>query len=316
MTEPPPDSLPGERLDLGPPGLPIACYRAQPAGGSAARPLLLVHSVNAAASAAEMRPLHDHYGRLRPVYAPDLPGFGLSDRSARDYTPRLMTDALHTVLESIAREHGPGPVDAIALSLGCEFLARAAVERPTTLRSLALVSPTGFSGQRRRRGPPGSTLQVGWLYRALSRPWLGEPLYRALTRPAVIRYFLRRTFGRREIDETLWALDVATARAPGAWRAPVAFLSAGLFSGDANTLYEALHQPVWMCHGVRGDFTDYRGRDSVEGRANWRFEVFDSGAIPWFEDAAGFVRAYDRFGAAVDAGLSPSPASPPPSTHA
>jgi hypothetical protein len=55
MTEPLPDSLPGEQLDLGPPGLPIACYRAQPAGGSAARPLLLVHSINAAASAEEMR---------------------------------------------------------------------------------------------------------------------------------------------------------------------------------------------------------------------------------------------------------------------
>jgi hypothetical protein len=63
------------------------------------------------------------------------------------------------------------------------------------------------------------------------------------------------------------------------------------------------------------DFTDYRGRHSVEGRANWRFEVFDSGAIPWFEDTAGFVRAYDRFGAAVDAGLPPAPASPPPSAH-
>ncbi len=307
MTDTAPVSLPGDSIDLGPPGQPLACYRALPTSGGASRPLLLVHSVNAAASAGELRPLHEHYGRLRPVYAPDLPGFGRSDRSARDYTPRLMTDALHRVLDAIEREHGPGPVDALALSLGCEFLARAAVERPQSLRSIALVSPTGFSGRRRRRGPPGSTLQVRWLYRALSRPRVGEPLFRVLTRPAVIRYFLRRTFGSRHIDEALWALDVATARAPGAWRAPVAFLSAGLFSGDVNTLYEALRLPVWMCHGTRGDFTDYRGRDSVEGCPNWRFQVFDGGAIPWFEDAAGFIRAYDEVLAALDREDAPHP---------
>jgi len=310
MTEPVPASLPGERIDLGAPDRPLACYRAT-GGPPGTRPLLLVHSVNAAASAAEVRPLFEHYGRLRPVYAPDLPGYGLSDRSEREYTPRLMTDALHTVLEAIARDHGPTPPDALGLSLGCEFLARAAVERPTALRSLALVSPTGFSGRRRRHGPPGGTLRVDWLYRALSRPWLGEPLFRALTRPGVIRYFLRRTFGRRDIDETLWALDVATTRAPGAWRAPVAFLSAGLFSADANSLYEALRLPVWMSHGVRGDFTDYRGRDSLDGRTNWRYSVFDTGAIPWFEDAAGFIGAWDLMLAALETAQAATDAPAP-----
>jgi hypothetical protein len=87
----------------------------------------------------------------------------------------------------------------------------------------------------------------------------------------------------------------------------VAFLSAGLFSGDVNTLYEALRLPVWMCHGTRGDFTDYRGRDSVEGCPNWRFQVFDGGAIPWFEDAAGFIRAYDEVLAALDREDAPHP---------
>ncbi|GIS01731.1 MAG: hypothetical protein CM15mP103_02820 [Gammaproteobacteria bacterium] len=31
-------------------------------------------------SAMEMRPLFEHYRDKRPVMAPDLPGFGLSDR--------------------------------------------------------------------------------------------------------------------------------------------------------------------------------------------------------------------------------------------
>ena len=53
-------------------------------------PLLLVHSVNAAASAAEVRPVHQHFLRSRTVLSVDLPGYGLSDRPDIAYTPRLM----------------------------------------------------------------------------------------------------------------------------------------------------------------------------------------------------------------------------------
>jgi pimeloyl-ACP methyl ester carboxylesterase len=45
--------------------------------------MLLIHSVNAAGSVAEMRPVYAHYGASRTVYATDLPGFGFSDRSDR-----------------------------------------------------------------------------------------------------------------------------------------------------------------------------------------------------------------------------------------
>ena len=70
-------------------------------------PLLLIHSINAAASAAEVRPLFEHYQRDRLVLAMDLPGYGFSERGERMYTPRLMTDAIHAVLDLLASEHGP-----------------------------------------------------------------------------------------------------------------------------------------------------------------------------------------------------------------
>ena len=41
-------------------------------------PLLLIHSINASASAAEMRPLHEHYRAIRTVFSIDLPGYGFS----------------------------------------------------------------------------------------------------------------------------------------------------------------------------------------------------------------------------------------------
>ena len=84
-------------------------------GGGA--PLLLLHSINASASAAEVRPLHEHYRATRTVFLIDLPGYGFSERSDRDYTPRLMTDALHAMVGQIWSRCGPVPVDALAVSL-------------------------------------------------------------------------------------------------------------------------------------------------------------------------------------------------------
>jgi len=162
---------------------------------------------------------------------------------------------------------------------------------------VALVSPTGFSGQRPWRGAPGSTRGMPWLYKALRGPgagW-GGALFRTLTKPGVIRYFLRRTWGSVEIDEALWAYDVQTTQAPGAEYAPLHFLAANLFSADIHTVYERLEMPVWMSHGTRGDFTDYRSKAIVETLPNWRLSVFPTGALPYFEVPEDFCTAYDQF---------------------
>lgn len=258
-------------------------------------PLVLVHSVNAAGSAAEVRPLFERLRAKRTVFALDLPGFGLSDRSDRNYTPRLMTDALHALAQQVRQRCGTVPIDALAVSLGCEFLARAAAEQPATWGRLALVSPTGLAGLTPRRGPPGSTRGMPWLHAVLSaKPW-AESLYRGLTKPSVIRYFLKRTWGGPNIDEALWAYDVLTARQPGAHFAPLHFLSGGLFSQDIHAVYDMLAQPVWMSHGVRGDFVDFRGKSLLHDRGNWTRTTYQTGALPYFELPSEFLREFEAF---------------------
>jgi pimeloyl-ACP methyl ester carboxylesterase len=279
-------ALPGERFTFD----GLSCYT-QGSGP----PLLLVHTVNAAASAAEVRPVYEHCAATHTVFALDLPGYGLSDRSDRAYTPRLMTDALHATAQQVRRRCGNAPLDAMAVSLGCEFLARAAAEQPAHWGRLALVSPTGFNGKTPRRAAPGSTRGLPALHRLLSRPLWAQSLFNGLTRPGVVRYFLQRTWGGKAIDETMWQYAVQTAAAPGARFAPLHFLSGNLFSADIHTVYDQLTQPVWMSHGVRGDFTDYRGKALLQGRGNWRVTVFDSGALPYFECGPAFFAACDAF---------------------
>jgi hypothetical protein len=68
-----------------------------------------------------------------------------------------------------------------------------------------------------------------------------------------------------------------------------------LFSQDIHQVYENLSQPVWMSHGVRGDFTDFKGRQLVRDRGNWHTTVYQTGALPYFELPAAFVADFDAF---------------------
>ena len=58
-------------------GVTLRGYRGEITEGA---PLVLLHSINAAPSAMEMRPLFEHYRDKRDDWVPDLPGFGISDR--------------------------------------------------------------------------------------------------------------------------------------------------------------------------------------------------------------------------------------------
>lgn len=290
-----PAALLAERQALDSAGERISYYRSRPSHPSVLTPLLLVHSINASGSAAEVAPLFEHYRATRPVYAIDLPGFGFSSRTDRAYTPRLMTDALLAVIAQMRRDHGCAAVDVLGVSLSAEYAARAQREAPGSVRRLVLVSPTGFSRAKRRYGPPGSTLGLPWLYKIFTWRIWSDGIYRTLTRPGVIRYFLERTWGAKAIDESLWRYALVTTRQPGAKHAPFYFVSAYLFSNDINTLYEGIECPVWVSMATRGDFTDYQGQKTVSDRPNWHFHTVDGGALPYFEDLKAFTAVLSPF---------------------
>jgi pimeloyl-ACP methyl ester carboxylesterase len=259
-------------------------------------PLLLVHSINAAGSAYEVLPVFEHARATRRVYAVDLPGYGYSDRSARCYDVALFCDALRDMLEVIAGDCGELRVDALALSLASEFLARVASEQPTRFRSLALVTPTGFRrGSSKLRGPAGATRELAGLYRTLTFPVWRRGLYGALVSRRSIRYFLERTFGSDQVDEGLVDYAWLTTHQPGADRAPYAFLSARLFSADIRSVYEQLALPVWLAHGTRGDFRDFSEADWLRERPNWSVQAFDTGALVFFEQPEAFFAGLDAF---------------------
>ena len=207
-------------------------------------PILLLHSVNAAASVYEVKPLFDGLKSRYRTYAVDLPGFGMSDRSERTYDVRLFVDAVLDMLDVIASDtneepagpDGPAPVHVVALSLASEFAARAATEMPSRFRSLTMITPTGFSRGSANLRQAGATKEIPGLSAVLRFPLWRGPLYGLLVGRGSIRFFLEKTFGSKNINEGMFEYAYKTAQQPGADRAPYAFLSGRLFSKDIRTI--------------------------------------------------------------------------------
>jgi pimeloyl-ACP methyl ester carboxylesterase len=266
--------------------------------GTGNPPLLLIHSVNAAASSYEMRPIFERLREQRRVYSLDLPGFGFSDRSDRPYTPRLYTDAVLEMVKMIQQEHDSAgmPIDVMALSLGGEFVVRAITEEPEHFRTLALISPTAFYGNERRYGPTESTLANPTLYKTFTVPLWSRPFFDLLNTRPVQKWFLSKSFGSEAtVDAGLAEYDYLTAHQPGAQHAPFAFVSGMLFSGDIDHLYDSLTLPVWVAHGNRGDFGAFSAQRATERGEHWHVQGFETGALPHFEQPEIFIDHYQTF---------------------
>jgi hypothetical protein len=102
----------------------------------------------------------------------------------------------------------------------------------------------------------------------------------------------------------MWRYAVATAQEKGAEHAPLQFIAGGLFGRDIQRVYEQITQPIWMTHGVRGDFTGYQQKTLVAGKPNWCITVFPTGAMPYFEVTQAFCDEYHAFMDAVSSRLT------------
>ena len=253
-----------------------------------ARPLVLLHSINAAGSAYEMRPLFDHYRVERPVYALDLPGFGFAERSDRHYSPQMYAAAIRDFLADVVEE----PADVIALSLSSEFAARAALEHSELFHSLTLLSPTGLGAAKREaQEGPGDLL-----YKAFSFPLWSQAFYDLLATKPSIDYFLRKSF-HGPVDEGLAAYAYLTMHQPGARYAPLYFVSGRLFTADVRRkIYEKLKIPVMVIYD-QDNYTSFEELSSLLlKRINWSaVRVAPTRGLPHFEELRMTVRVLDNF---------------------
>ncbi len=257
---------------------------ANAAGVRATTPMVFVHSINAAPSSAEVRPLFEHYASSRRVYAIDLPGFGFSDRRDIVYSPGLYRDVINQFVAGVVGV----PVDAVALSLSAEFLAQAAMARGDLYRALVLLSPTGMSRRSESIRPNEG------LHQFLRVPIWRRPLFDLLTSRPSTRLFLSLS-QRKGFDRDLCDYAYITSHQPGAEHAPFYFLAGKLFTPGIFEVYRALDKPVLMMYGD-GPTAQYHHLDALRRRPNWRIHHLKGcGELIQFDSPDTVIARIDQF---------------------
>lgn len=133
--------------------------------GTGAPPVVLVHGL--AVSHRYLTPLAVALADTHPVYAPDLPGFGLSERPGTAYGVPRLADHLAAWLAAYRLP----PACVLGHSFGAEVVAALAARHPRAVRAVVLAGPTSDPVARSRRGQLGR-----WLVDALREAKLQAPI--------------------------------------------------------------------------------------------------------------------------------------------
>ena len=86
-------------------------------GDENAPPLVLLHAPAVDASAYEMRKVMGALAQKYHIYAPDLPGFGLSDRPHVTYSAEIYIDFCYDFLHEVVQQ----PATIFASGLSCNY---------------------------------------------------------------------------------------------------------------------------------------------------------------------------------------------------
>lgn len=205
-------------------------------------PIVFVHSIGAGLSSFMWRKNFDTLANDFRVYAPDLLGFGVSDKPAGvSYSAELYVEQVADFISDVAGS----PVNIIAASLGAAYCVRVAEEYPELVKSLILVSPTGADNLRARPGMAGAAF-----YGLMNSPVLGTSFYNVVASERSIGDYARDQlyYDRRRVTDRLVAHHYATSHLPGAQYAIAAFLS-GYLNTDIRDSFARLTQPVTLVWG-------------------------------------------------------------------
>ncbi len=251
------------------------------------RPLVLIHSINAAPSAFEMKPIFEQYRGQRPVYAIELPGFGFSERSNLKYSPEFYAQILFEFINTIVKSTS----DVIAFSLSSEFIARAILQDPKYVKSLALISPTGLS----KRTMPNNSFSEP-IRKVISFPPIGNILYFLLTSKKSIKYYLNLSF-INDAPEEMVNYAYVTSHQPGAKHVPFYFLTGQLFTKNAcEILYKKITIPTLVLYDQDANISFELLPDLLKQCTNWsETRIQPTMGVPQWEEPEKTFKALDTF---------------------
>ncbi|WP_121822710.1 alpha/beta fold hydrolase [Halostella salina] len=240
--------------------------------------LLLLHGVNAAGTSMEFAPVFERLAESYHVIAPDLPGFGRSDRPPLLYSASLY----ESFVTDFARDLTDDAV-CVASSLTGSYAVAAA--ETVGFERLVLICPSDSSMPGRRV----------WLRTLLRSPLVGTALFNLIASRPSIQYFSadHGYYDTDNRDPEKADYQWQSAHQPGARYAPASFISGFLDPDlDLDEAIADLDVPVTLVWGRESDITPLSDGRALADEADARLVVVDyARLLPHAEHPDEFVDA-------------------------
>jgi len=238
--------------------------------------VVLLHGINAAASNHEFHAVFDALAEEHHVLAPDLPGFGHTDRPPLLYSASLMTTFVRDFLADESED-----ARVVASSLTGAYAAMAA--REVDVAELVLVCPTDTS-MGGRSVPRRSLLRA---------PLVGQAIYNLVGSKASIRHFHadHGYYDMAKLSDDVVDYEWRSAHQPGARFAPASFVSGFLDpEEELGDVLAGLDVPITLVWGEDADITPLADGRVLADQADATLVVFgESLLLPHVEHPGEFV---------------------------
>jgi pimeloyl-ACP methyl ester carboxylesterase len=233
--------------------------------------LVTLHSIGPGHSSLEWREVSERLGTRHRLDAPDLLGWGDSDRPRRRYDGHLYIDLVAGFLHEVVQE----PCTLAAAGLSAAYAVQVAVDHPELVRALALLVPLGVD---LHGDEPDLKDMV--LHRVLRLPIAGTSALNALTSHASLGHHLRREVfaDPKRVGPAMVEQHYRSSHLPGS-HAPIAAHVSGYLNHSVSGILHRVEQPVWIGWGRAAK------SPSVEAADLWLRQLREA-EIEVFEDAA------------------------------
>lgn len=245
-------------------------------GDPADSDLLLVHGINAAASSYEFAEVFEELTEEFHVIAPDLPGFGASDRPPLLYSGALYTEFLADFARDTVED-----ATCVASSLSGAYAVEAADS--ADFSRLVLICPTATTMPTQRAR----------LRSLLRTPVVGTGLYNLIASRPSIRYFSadHGYYDMENFTDEKLEYEWESTHQPGARYAPASFISGFLDRPlDLGKELSELDTPTTLVWGREADITPLRQGRTLAETADTRLVVIDRARLlPHVEHPREFI---------------------------
>jgi len=252
-------------------------------------PAVFLHSFGPGHDSEEWQSVAEVLAQSHRVYALDLLGWGLSARPSLTYDGELYIELIRDFLNDIVGEQAT----LVAAGLSAAYAVQVAVDYPESVRSLALVTPSGIDIHGDE-----PDIKDALMYGLLRMPVIGTSALNLYTsRTAIQAYLKREIFAAPErVDAALVEHHHDSSHQPGSHSALAAYLC-GYLNHRVKDVLPRLSVPLWIAWGSRATSPPIETADLwIRQIPETELEVFkDTGNLPHAERTARFSQRLQRF---------------------